>query len=302
MPHGLAGSPGPRCLAHCAVLWPCLVPGNAAAHDPGAAGGGVWALPAPWLGVILTASLLLYLRGWWHSRRHPAPWRPLLFVTGWAGLAATLAGPMDSLAHESLSAHMLQHMLLLTVIPPVLLLSRPLPQMIRGLPRGLRQRAGPGMAKLYLASSRHSLTAFLVHGAVIWFWHSPWAYQLALENRLLHDLEHACFLLTGLWFWWTLLAPARRALQGFGPACLWAVLTVMHTGMLGALLTFAPNLIYPRHPGGIAGLDALQDQQLAGLIMWVPGSMLYTFAALGLCLLWLERPDPPPSENRVSGQ
>lgn len=259
----------------------CLLPGGAFAHAPGG--------PAvdPWVWVPMLLALGLWSAGLIRSRHRPPPRRTLSFGAGWLVLAAALAGPLERAAGESLAAHMLQHMLLLAVAPPLLLLGRPLPTMQRGLPRPLQRRTGPGLAWLYRDAAAPGLLAFLVHGAVIWLWHLPGPYQAAVQNLMLHHLEHLLFLVTALWFWWTLVMPARHGQGRFGVAALWAALTMMHTGFLGALLTFAPRPLYPGHPGGFAGFGVLEDQQLAGLLMWVPGSVAYATAALILCRLWM---------------
>ena len=258
-----------------------------------------WALPAnahgagelarDWVFWLLLITLSWYVTGLVGGGHAPARWRPVLFFSGWALLAVALVGPVEHWAHASLAGHMTQHMILLAAAPPLLLLARPMPQLMQALPGAARRRLGPPMGRLYGATAATPLLAFVVHGLVIWLWHFPTPYQLALQHRLLHDLEHATFLFTGLWFWWSLIAPGRSGRAGFGLACILAVLTLMHTGMLGALMTFAPQLLYPEHPAGFAGFDALSDQQLAGLLMWVPGGFIYGAAALALAGVWLLR-------------
>lgn len=267
----------------CLGTWP----GVAAGHT----GNGAL-IPFPWVVLPLALVLLLYIRGALRSRRLPPSPRTLCFLAGWAVLTAALVGPLEHWAHTSLTGHMSQHMILILLAPPLLVLARPLPVLLRGMPAGIARLLQPLAGRLYGRSAGSGLAAFLAHGLTIWIWHLPGPYQLALASQPIHDLEHAMFLFTSLWFWWTLLVPARQGGGDFGPACLWAVLTVMHTGMLGALLTFAPALLYPAHPGGWSGLSPLEDQQLAGLVMWVPGGIGYTVAALTLCMFWLGRNDP----------
>ncbi len=201
---------------------------------------------------------------------------------------ATL-GPVSQWAHLTLVGHMTQHMLLLAVAPPLLLLARPMPQYMQALPGPARRRVGPRLGRLYGAAATTPVSAFIVHGVVIWLWHLPMLYQLAAAHRAVHDVAHLLFFATGLWFWWGLIAPGRLGRGGFGTATVLAVLTMMHTGMLGALMTFAPQVLYPDHPAGFGGFDSLSDQQLAGLIMWIPGGLIYTVAALALAMVWLRR-------------
>jgi len=256
-----------------------------------------WAVPAQahapmqlateWVAWLLLVTLGWYVVGLVRGRGVPVYWRALLFCGGWVLLAVALVGPVEHWAHASLAGHMTQHMILLAAAPPLLLLARPMPQLMQALPGTARRRLGPLLGRVYGASGATPVAAFVVHGLVIWLWHFPMPYQLALQHRLVHDLEHATFLLAGMWFWWSLIAPGRRGHAGFGLSCMLAVLTLMHTGMLGALMTFAPQLLYPDHPAGFAGFDALSDQQLAGLLMWVPGGFIYGAAALALAAVWL---------------
>lgn len=242
-----------------------------------------------WVATPLALVGALFLLGLRRAGRRPAASRAVSFAAGWAVLVAVLLGPIERLAHESLAWHMAQHMLLLTVAPPLLLWSRPLPILLQALPQALRRRLAPSLAAIYTGAARRAVLAFLVHGAVIWLWHLPVLYEAALAYAPLHHLEHASFLLSALWFWWALIAHVEPGRADFGIASILAALTVLHTGMLGALLTFAPIPLYPAHPADAGGLDPLQDQQLAGLIMWVPGGIVYVAAALVLWLKWLSR-------------
>lgn len=269
------------------ILPAALFPVPALAHAPAQ-------LAANWITWLLALTLAGYLLGTIRAMRRPSGMRMALFAGGWVVLALAVLGPVDRWAHESLAGHMAQHMLLLAVAPPLLLLARPMPQFMQALPVPVRRRIGPLLGRLYGIGAATPIGAFVVHGLAIWLWHLPLPYQLAFEHRLLHDAAHLLFFTTGLWFWWSLIAPGRLGHGGFGLAAMLAVLTMMHTGMLGALLTFAPQLLYPAHPAGFGGFDRLSDQQLAGLLMWVPGGLVYTAAALVLAALWLQRIEPPP--------
>jgi cytochrome c oxidase assembly factor CtaG len=131
----------------------------------------------------------------------------------------------------------------------------------------------------------HPLAATALHGLALWVWHAPVLYAWALENETIHRLEHLSFFLTGLLFWWVLFhgrGPGRgeRVRDGIGIGCLF--ITVLHSGVLGALLTLAPHVWYPAQVQFSAdfGLTPLEDQQLAGVLMWVPMGAIYTAAAL----------------------
>ncbi len=240
-----------------------------------------------WVFWGLLISSLAYAIGWMRTRHHVQWWKPLLFGVGVLILASGVLGPVAHWAHASLAGHMTQHMLLLAVVPPLVLLARPLPQFLAALPLNVRRKVGPVAGHIYRLAGDTPVSAFVAHGLVIWLWHLPSPLQISITDPLLHDAVHLLFFITGLWFWWSLMAPARLGHTGFGPAAVLAALTVMHTGMLGALLTFAPGLLYTEHPAGFAGFSELSDQQLAGLVMWVPGGLVYVVAALVLGIAWL---------------
>jgi len=244
---------------------------------------------AYWVFWALLLVAFAYATGWSRTRHHVQWWKPLLFIVGLLILASGVLGPVAHWAHVSLAGHMTQHMLLLAVVPPLVLLARPLPQFLQALPLSVRRRVGPVAGRVYQLAGDTPVSAFVVHGLIIWLWHLPSPLQISITDPLLHDAVHILFFITGLWFWWSLMAPARLGRTGFGPAAILAALTVMHTGMLGALLTFAPGLLYPEHPAGFAGFSELSDQQLAGLVMWVPGGLVYCVAALALGIAWLRR-------------
>jgi putative membrane protein len=231
------------------------------AHDP-MTGTGQEQL-AGVFGVVL---LLLfwggYLRG--SLRRQPPRDRSFLFHAGALICALALFGPLDDWAKTSTAAHMVQHMLLMVVVAPLWVLSCPLPQLAIGAGRLF---ATPWNALLPLV--RRPMTTAYLHAAAIWFWHTPYFYMVAVENPWWHALEHACFLVTAGLFWWAVL----KSSAGRAPWAFLAVLfTLMHTGFLGAILTFAGAPMY----GEARGLD---DQQLAGLIMWVVGGVPYLLAS-----------------------
>lgn len=221
------------------------------------------------------------------------------FWTGWAVLAVALLSPLHHLGETLLAAHMLQHELLMIVAAPLLVLGRPWMVSVWGLPRAWRPAVGRGMRKvrpLWRLVSRLEI-AWLLHAVAILAWHAPGLYQRTLDSDLMHALQHASFLLTGLLFWWSVLVAApRRRLHGLAIASLFS--TMVYTGGLGALLTLARLPWYPAYGKAAPawGLTQLEDQQLAGLIMWAPGGITYLLATLWLVLDWLR-----VSEGRVTG-
>lgn len=194
-----------------------------------------------------------------------AQWRKWLYRATALVTLLTILGPLDTWAESSASMHMTQHMFMMVVIAPCFALSKPLPQFFVAFGRW-----GKPFWRILFKVTQYPMLCAYLHGFMIWFWHIPVFYMLAVENPWVHAFEHFCFLLTAVWFWWACLYPSARKV----PFALLALLvTLMHTGFLGALLTFAGAPLYSeaRH---------LQDQQLAGLIMWVLGGVPYIAASI----------------------
>jgi putative membrane protein len=219
----------------------------------------------------------------------------LLFVAGWVVLALALVSPIDPLGGELFSVHMVQHELLMVAAAPLLVLARPLEAWAWSLPRAWI--AGFGRVSRYnlLARLWRAITepvgAWLLHAGALWLWHVPAFFEAALRNEALHALQHSTFLGTALLLWWSVLQP-RGQPDGLGLASLFT--TMLHTGALGALLTFAPRAWYSIYEGTSPyGLTVLEDQQLGGLVMWVPGGLAYLLA--GLALVYSMQPDERPA-------
>jgi cytochrome c oxidase assembly factor CtaG len=142
----------------------------------------------------------------------------------------------------------------------------------------------------------NAFAAWLISGVVLWIWHAPRLFQATLHNEWVHAAQHTCFLLTALLFWWAVFH-GRQRVMGYGLAVLYMFTTALHSGLLGAMLTFATHVWYPdyAHTTQAWGLTPLQDQQLGGLIMWVPAGVVYIVAALALVAAWLRE-----SEARVA--
>jgi putative membrane protein len=194
-----------------------------------------------------------------------------LFYTGCAIAAAAVLGPLHHAAERLLWAHMVQHELLMVLAAPLIVLGRPVETGVWALPLHFRK------AIRIPARLSDPLVAWAAHAAAIWTWHVPGLFEAALANPWLHLAQHASFFGTALVFWWSLLAPSHRHLAGI--ASLFT--TMLHTGALGALMALS------RH-GWYSGF-ALEDQQLAGLVMWIPAGLAYPLAALFLGSQWLRR-------------
>lgn len=255
-----------------------LAPGVAEAHG-GSAGAwaAAWGWALPVLGLLAWAA---YVAG--AARVRPRPrqrwaWHAAL---GMAGVA--LLGPLDQAAARSTAAHMVQHMVLIVGVAPLLVIAQPLPQWHAACgPAAVRLARGP------LALARAPMAAAGVHAAALWFWHAPGPYTAALRHESWHVLEHASFVSTAWVFWWAVMrCPASRSLAALGAL----LFTLMHTGLLGALLTFAPRPLY------LPESRDLMDQQLAGLLMWVPGALAYLAACALVARRALTHRTPPGSD------
>lgn len=259
---------------------------------------GVWAGPLwtydPWIVVPLYACGLAYwlgtLRVWRHAGfgRGIRLWQSACFWSGWTALALALVSPLHWLGEHLFVAHMVEHCILIAVAAPLIVAGRPTAGLLWGIPK----RAGTAFVALAhwrpVTVAWTTLTgpvaASFVHGAVLWAWHLPALYQLTLSSIGWHRVEHLSFTATAMLFWWSL---ARGGHQGVKLGCLFV--TTMHCGLLGLLLTLSPRLWYPAQSAIAAdwGLTPLQDQQLAGLVMWVPMSAVYTIAALYVASVWI---------------
>lgn len=215
---------------------------------------------------------LLFLIG--QLRRPTRWWQSWCFHLGSLVCLFAIAGPLDEWAETSASAHMVQHMLFMVIIPPLWVLAQPLAQMISSGGRAV-QLAYRGLLKL----AAWPMTMAWLHGLILWFWHMPYFYILALENPWWHAVEHLMFIVSAGLFWWS----ALQSRHSGGPWALLAMLfTLMHTGVLGAILTFAKAPFY-------GDARDLQDQQLAGLIMWVLGGLPYIAASAWIGSRWYRR-------------
>ena len=263
----------------------------------------------PGIVVPLVIFAVLYTRGLrllWdeHVGRGIRRWEAASFAIGWLVTALALLSPLHALSEQLFSAHMVQHELLMVVAAPLLVVGRPLVPMLWAFPSAARRRIGRVGRRRGLKSAWHfmslPLVAFFIHGAAIWLWHVPTLFQATLTSDAVHALQHLSFLGTALLFWWTIIqghAPGGRARAvSFGVAVLLLFGTALHSGALGALLTFSRGVWYPVYANAAAAwrVTPLEDQQLAGLIMWIPATFAYLVAALTLFASWLRA-----SEERV---
>jgi putative membrane protein len=209
-------------------------------------------------------------------------------------LFAALVAPLHWLGERLFAAHMIEHEILMGVAAPLLVVARPIGAILWAVPRGWRRGSGraaqqPALARLW-GWLTDPLIATILHGIALWAWHVPAFYDAALTSDRLHWLQHLSFFVTALFFWWALLRGRARE-RGYGAAVFYLFATSLHSGFLGILIALARQPLYPLQTKTALewGLTPLEDQQVAGLIMWVPGGMVYAVAALALAGLWISR-------------
>ena len=245
----------------------------------------------PGAAVLVVAAAGTYGRGFVREKRSGTSlsvqrtgrrWQPWLFGAGLAAVGVALVSPLEGRAHTRLAAHMVQHVLLLAVAPPLLVAASPVPTLVAGLPRSVRDVARHGWALVRdeLRSRRWpawTAAAVVVQTAVMWAWHAPALYDAALRRPEVHALEHLTFLGAGLLFWATMGA-AVGTRRGSGVVALFVA--ALPGSALGAALTLAARPWYPAYP-------SLEDQQLAGVVMWAFAGTVYVVAAGVVFGLWL---------------
>ncbi len=248
--------------------------------------------PQPLLTASIALTALVYCRGWLaigktRPERFPG-WRLGCFLLGMFVLWFAIASPMDAFADTMLSAHMVEHLLLMSVVPPLVLLGSPTVPMLRGVPRWLvRGLIGPLLRVTPLRRLGHWLTrprvAWLAMNLAFLGWHIPAAFDYALEHEAWHAVEHICFMGTSLLFWWPLIRPwpshAGEHRWSLVPYLLLA--DVVNTG-LSAFLAFCGRPVYGFYLGtpNAFGLSPLADQVLGAAVMWVAGSVLFLVPAV----------------------
>lgn len=251
----------------------------------------------------LTAACLFavaaaYAIGVHRLRRRPAgretipAWRIAAFATGCASLAISLLSRLDALSDVLFSAHMAQHEILMLVSAPLMVLGRPFIPILWSFRASTRASFASlakhrTIARVWERISR-PFTVLLLHALVLWVWHVPALFEAALHDDAVHAFQHLGFFLTAALFWWTLVH-GRYGRLGYGVGVLYVFATAMHTQVLGALLTFAAHNWYPTHASRTAAahLDPLADQQLAGVVMWIPFGALFLIIGLALFAAWL---------------
>ena len=224
------------------------------------------------------------------------------FACGWLALVVALVSPLDALSGALFAAHMAQHELLIVVAAPLIVLGAPAIALMWLLPPSPRKSVFEAIRRPTVLAAWAAITApataWLLHAVALWMWHLPELYEAALEDGYMHAAQHISFFGTAALFWWG-IAHGRYGRLGYGVAVMYVFATALHSGVLGALLTFSQTPWYaayaPASPDGRTwGFTALEDQQLAGLLMWVPASAVFVIVGVWFVAAWLRE-----SERRV---
>jgi cytochrome c oxidase assembly factor CtaG len=270
---------------------------------------GRWSLDPGLVYVALAA--VLYLLGC-RGRSRPTPLQMASFFAGLVTIVVALDSPIDDYADQLFWVHMVQHILLLTVAAPLFLLGRPWPTMWRALPVGPRTAIARTLARARFTAPVRALArpvpAWILFNATVVGWHIPAAYDATLTNGAVHACEHAMFFFTGLLFWARVIDPGPLRPRLIWPVRIAYTVGAMVVGwVLAITLVVVPHALYHYYsalqarPGGIT---AMEDQQIAAGIMWVPGSIAYTITFLVGFYRWLEpdRSTSPPAASTTPPQ
>jgi putative membrane protein len=283
----------------------CLWPGAALAHGAETYGDGsrwtfdLW-IVAPLLltGLLYAGGTLILQRRVHH--RSPLGWQGIAFWCGWLSLSAALISPLHWLGERLFTFHMIEHEIIMAISAPLIAVAKPVGPLLWSLPRRARVRTGRAMR---LAAVRTAWTwlsagtnATIIHGIAIWAWHAPPLFDAAVTDAAVHRLQHLSFFATALLFWWSVLWRSET-----GAAAWHVFVTMLHTSVLGALMALAPRVLYDAQTATAAawGLTPLEDQELAGIIMWVPAGTVYAGAALALLAIWIKRSSGKAQDEAV---
>jgi putative membrane protein len=298
------------------MLLALMVAAPLLAHEGHAHAPQGWTAAQSWnaaTAALLLLMLLAYVAGSIRLRRTTAgrttlpAWRVAAFLSGWGSAVLALLSPLDRLSDVLFSAHMAQHEILMLVAAPLMVAGRPFIAVVWALGRRARASAG---ALLRDPAAQHlwdRLTGpffvVVLHAVVLWAWHVPFLFEAALRSETVHALQHLGFFGTAALFWWALIH-GRYGKAGYGVGVFYVFATAMHTQILGALLTFGSRIWYPTHAER-TGSAALADQQLAGIVMWIPFGIVFLLVALALFAAWLgeaERRVQFTTASRLTGK
>ena len=225
------------------------------------------------------------------TRRRSLLWPIFWFALGWISLVIALDSPLHELGEQLFWVHMTQHEILMLISAPLLVLGHPLIAFLWAMPSSWRESAASlGRSRTFKrlwAFASAPLSAWLVSALALWIWHLPFLFDQTLRSDWIHAAQHTTFLATALIFWWPLVN--RTPSLGYGGGLVYVFTTILHTSVLGALLTFASRPWYSSYvlTAPAWHLTALEDQQIGGLIMWIPAGTLLLIVALILLVKWM---------------
>ena len=270
----------------------------------------------PWIigGLIIFGSL--FTRGWLRMRKVSRDgglaqrWRLVVYWLGLIFIFLALISPIDELGGWLLIFHMVQHLLLMMLAPPLIMVANPLPFLLWGLPDAVRKQVGRVLSHLLhqRSGTRNALRKVTGPG-VLWLvfavnliaWHDSIVYDLALTNPIVHTLEHFMFFYTSLFFWWFVTGAGPQLHKRFSPLAriAYVATAIPVTMFIGVSIAFAPEPLYEHYTvmPRIWGIDVLRDQAAGGFIMWVAGSMMYALAAFLLTGTWLGQAGGRPANS-----
>lgn len=266
--------------------------------------------PRPLLILLFLALGTLYTVGWWRLRTRSGTnklatgWRLLFYWLGLIALTLSLMSPLDLLAEQLFYMHMIQHLLMTMVAAPLLLLANPMAFVLWGLPQRARRQVGRVLSYALHRKSRFRTAlraattpgiCWMIMVALLWGWHDPNLYNGALRHAFVHDLEHIAFFGSAALYWWhaTGAAPRIHRLMPRVVRVGYLLAGVPVTMAPGIVISFSSKVLYtyyetvPRLPAPL-GISAIDDQILGGIIMWVPGSMMFIIGALVVIARWLQ--------------
>ncbi|HAA95451.1 MAG TPA: hypothetical protein DHW65_04730 [Dehalococcoidia bacterium] len=265
--------------------------------------------PLPTVLVLLAAYLYINgLNNWPRPSHHISRWQKASFFTGLFLIFIALQSPLDNLSEHMLSFHQLQHFLLRMLAPLLILLGAPLTPMLRGLPpwalRGIVRPTvrNPWARALYEKLINPVVSVFIFMG-VLYLWQLPGGFNLAIRNEFVHALMHATMMSSGFIFYWAVIDPKpRRSRIHYGIRVLYLGLIVLPNTILGAVITFSKSIVYSEYEKVRQPFDVslLTDQQLGGLLLWVPGDMMSILVAGIVMVMWYEREEAAHREKQTA--
>lgn len=261
--------------------------------------------PIVMLAIGLAAGIYVYALQWYRrdgeielltERGLYKPIQPWYFALGLLTIFIALQSPIDTLSGQLFTMHMIQHLMLALVAPPLLLL---------GMPEALINpliNLHP-IIKPVLRQVTAGTAAFFIFNIVLIVWHIPFLYELTLQYEPIHNIEHAMFFWTGVLSWWPILSPTRLVPRlSYPNQILYIFLVATPGAILGAWLVFSNSILYPSYAAfpSVWGMTTLEDQQMGGLIMMVPGKFVYFIALTIIFFLWFNSQNAPAGNQRTS--